>query len=84
MKVKLSCPLCGQQEDLAEMEAHIENEHGMTGEMTLILNPTKPYSYVEAKLTAIEPEAPAEEPAAEVSETVEPEPEAVPGEEPAP
>jgi len=69
-----------------QLPDHIETEHQLTGELTLILNPIKPYSYIKAELTAVEEPAAeepvAEEPAAEVSETVEPEAEPVPGEEP--
>ena len=71
MKVQVCCPLCGQLQDLTQLPDHIETEHGLTGELTLILNPVKPYSYIKAELTPVKEPA-AEEPAAEVPAAEEP------------
>ena len=61
VKVRVCCPMCGQTEDLVDLPRHIENNHVITfaglgsqsdffdGELMLNLDPTKPYSYREAK-----------------------------------
>lgn len=73
LKVRLNCPICGDLILARSLEGHLENVHELTGNITLRLNPTHPYTH--------EPEV---EPVAEPEPAVEPEPAAEPEPEPEP
>ncbi len=84
LKVRLNCPICGEDILAKSLEKHLENVHELTGTVTLRLNPTHPYAHEpeEAEAEAEEPAEP--EPAVEPEPEVEPEPAAEPEPEPEP
>ncbi|MBA7611733.1 hypothetical protein ES703_18962 [subsurface metagenome] len=74
LKVRLNCPICGENILARSLEGHLEKVHELTGAVLLRLNPTHPYAHEPEE---VEPEAEAEEPA-EPEPAVEPEPEVEP------
>ncbi len=56
LKVRLNCPLCGENMLTKSLEGHLEKVHELTGTVTLRLNPTHPFVHEP------EPEQPAAEP----------------------
>ncbi|GAI98383.1 unnamed protein product [marine sediment metagenome] len=84
LKVRLNCPICGENILARSLEGHLEKVHELTGAVLLRLNSTHPYAHEpeEAEAEAEEPAEP--EPAVEPEPEVEPEPAAEPEPEPEP
>lgn len=55
LKVRLNCPICGENILAKSLEGHLEKVHELTGTVLLRLNPTHPYAHEP------EPEQPSEE-----------------------
>ncbi|GAI94327.1 unnamed protein product [marine sediment metagenome] len=45
LKVRLSCPVCGQPMFAKSIEGHMEKVHELTGKVTLRLHPTSSYRH---------------------------------------
>jgi len=45
LKVRLSCPVCGQPMFAKSLEGHMEKVHELTGLITLRLHPTSSYRH---------------------------------------
>ena len=56
LKVRVNCPLCGQEIGVRSLEGHLENVHEITGTVTLRLNPTHPYTHEPEPAAEPEPE----------------------------
>ncbi|MBA7707379.1 hypothetical protein ES703_116251 [subsurface metagenome] len=70
LKVRLNCPVCGEQLGARSLDGHLENVHELTGTVTLRLHPTNSYTH-EPELVPV-PEPPQEP---EPGQEPEPEPE---------
>ena len=87
LKVRMSCPVCGQPMFAKSLEGHLERVHELTGLVTLRLHPTSSYRHEPegevVELAPEEAEGGREEPTATAT-TPEPEAEAEPEPEPEP
>jgi len=89
LKVRLSCPICGQPMFAKSIEGHLERVHELTGVVTLRLHPTSSYQHEpEAEGVELAPPGKGEEaerkaatetpPEAEAKKEAEKEPEPAP------
>lgn len=57
LKVRVNCPICGENVLAKSLEKHLENVHELTGTVLLRLNPTHPYAHKpEAEVVELAPE----------------------------
>ena len=77
LKVRVSCPICGQAMLAKSLEGHLERVHGLTGVVTLRLHPTSSYLHEpEAQGVELAPPPEGEEEGREAATATTPEPEA--------
>ena len=77
LKVKLSCPICGQPMFAKSIEGHLEKVHELTGVVTLRLHPTSSYLHEpEAQGVELAPPGKGEEAGRKAATATTPEPEA--------
>ncbi|MBA7606169.1 hypothetical protein ES703_13309 [subsurface metagenome] len=56
LKVRMSCPVCGQPMFAKSLEGHLERVHELTGLVTLRLHPTSSYRHEpEAEVVELAP-----------------------------
>jgi len=87
LKVRVSCPVCGQPMFAKSLDGHLEKVHELTGVVTLRLHPTSSYQHEpEAEVVELEPPPEGEEAGKEAATATTPEAEAKtePETEPAP
>ncbi|MBA7621559.1 hypothetical protein ES703_28923 [subsurface metagenome] len=56
LKVRLNCPICGDNIFAKSLEGHLEKVHDLTGNVTLRLHPVSPYQHEPEAETETEPE----------------------------
>ncbi len=58
LKVRVNCPVCGLPMFAKSLEGHLGKVHELTGDVTLRLHPTSPYTHEpEAEVVELEPPA---------------------------
>lgn len=56
LKVRVSCPICGQLVQAKSLDGHLKKVHELTGLVTLRLHPTRPYTHEpEAEVVELTP-----------------------------